>query len=185
MRSSGCPAQRGEKGVRKACIPIHILQLCRMNGKPVQGNRLGTLLCLCPNDDILFHTSICPHFTSPFSLSYLRSGPSAQSQGPSLPLHQGSTGASITLQHHSVGTHSRGQSLVGTVSISISPKEQLFHPGAALSRHPLICKQAHRPLPITQGSCLHSKPSKAGPGQQDRVEGGGKRWHSIEKGGGC
>lgn len=75
-RSSGCPAKgREEKGVRKTHIPIHVLQPCRVSGKPAQGILLGMLFCPWLKNDILFHTSICPAFTSSFSLAYLRSGP--------------------------------------------------------------------------------------------------------------
>lgn len=121
--------------VRKACIPIPISRLCRKDEQKACAVKPPGKT-FAQKDDVLFHPSICPCFACPASPLYLGSEPPAWSQGHPCPYPREAPRAFVTLQHHSVGTHSRGQGHPGTVRVSVTPEEQFSHPGVqmALSR---------------------------------------------------
>lgn len=77
----------------------------------MQGNPLGTLFGLCPKDEILFRTSIRPHFTSPCRISGQE--PQLSPRGHPCPYP----------------TPSNGQSPVGAASISVTPRSSFSIPG--------------------------------------------------------
>lgn len=160
--------REGRNGVRNTGMPTHTVHLCCVNGRPVQGNLPGMLLCLCPKGDVLFHTSFYL-----FSPSYLRSGPPAQSQG--------STGASSAQgwrlqrssqspgQHWSLHPPGHPQQRAEPLPASPPPQGAALSPQGANGTEQVPPNLQERSLPVTRACCLLSKPSRAGAGQQDRA----------------